>query len=68
MMSVEQSVESELAREIKVLGENLSKCHFVHHKSHMIWPGLEHSRRGRKPVTNRLNYGIVSLKVSWKHS
>jgi hypothetical protein len=34
-MSVEQSVEWELAEETEVLGENLSQCHFVHHKSHM---------------------------------
>jgi hypothetical protein len=35
MMSVEQSVETE------VLEENLTQCHYVHHKSHMTWPGLE---------------------------
>jgi hypothetical protein len=34
-MSVEQSVEWELAGETKVLRENLPQCHFVHHKYHM---------------------------------
>jgi hypothetical protein len=34
-MSVEQSVESELAGETEVLEENLPQCHFTHRKSHM---------------------------------
>jgi hypothetical protein len=41
MMSVKQSMESELAGETEVLGGNLPQCYFAHHKSHMIWPGLE---------------------------
>jgi hypothetical protein len=41
MMSVEQSVKSELAGETEVLGEILPKSHSVHHKSHMTWLGLE---------------------------
>jgi hypothetical protein len=35
MMSVEQSVERELAGETEIVGENLHQCHFVHHKTYM---------------------------------
>jgi hypothetical protein len=41
-MGVEKSVEW-LTREAEVLGENLSQCLFVHHKSHMTGTGLEAS-------------------------
>ena len=42
------------------LGEKLSQCHFVLHKSHMdlTWdrtPGL----RGERPATNRLSHGTA---------
>jgi hypothetical protein len=40
MMSMEQSVEWELAGDTQVLGENMPQRHFVHHKSHMTWPGI----------------------------
>jgi hypothetical protein len=40
-MSLEQSVECELAGETEVLEGNLPQYHFVHHKSHMTLPGLE---------------------------
>jgi hypothetical protein len=41
MVIVEQLVDWQLAGETEVLGENLSQHHFVHHKLHMIRPGLE---------------------------
>jgi hypothetical protein len=38
MMSVGQSLEWELAGEIKLFGENMPQCHFVHHKPHdLTW-------------------------------
>jgi hypothetical protein len=41
VMSVDESVEWELAGKTEVLGENLLQCHFIHHKSHVILPGFE---------------------------
>jgi hypothetical protein len=45
-----------MAGETEVLGENLTRRHFVHHKSH-LHPG----GRGGKPATNRFSYGAAIL-------
>jgi hypothetical protein len=50
-MSVEQSVEW-LEVETEVLEGNLP-C-FVHHKSHVTWPGLEAGLSRLEPAANRL--------------
>jgi hypothetical protein len=41
MVIVEKLMESRLAGETEVLGENLTQRHFVQHKSHMTRPGFE---------------------------
>jgi hypothetical protein len=41
MMIWEQSVESEMAGETEVLGENLLQGHFVHHKPHWTRSWIE---------------------------
>jgi hypothetical protein len=58
-MSVEQSVEWELSVETEVLGEDLPQCHFVHHKSHMTWTGIEHWQ----PRWEAGDYGTARLEV-----
>jgi hypothetical protein len=65
-MSVEQSVEWELAREPEVLlGENLSHSRFVYHKSHITWPGSNSGRCGGKAATSRLSYGTA---IQWSRN
>jgi hypothetical protein len=50
--------------------KNLSQCHFVHHKSHMDWPGANSGLRGERPATNRLSQGTAHsvglLELLWK--
>jgi hypothetical protein len=40
-MSLKLSVGGELTAQTKALGENVMKCHFVHLKSNITWPGIE---------------------------
>jgi hypothetical protein len=53
IMMMEKLVEWWLARETEVLGENLPRYCFVHHKPHMLCPDANPGRRGGKPATNR---------------
>jgi hypothetical protein len=68
-MSVEQSVEWELAGETEVLGENMSQSHFIHHRSHMTLPRIDPGCYGEKPATNRPSYGMAHTcrfcRCSW---
>jgi hypothetical protein len=62
VMMMEKLVEwTVLAEKTELLGENLPRRHFVHHKSHLPDPGAKPGRRGGKPVTNRFSYGAALL-------
>jgi hypothetical protein len=51
VMSVEQSVEQELAGETEVLRENLPQCHFVNHKFHMTLDRTRATAVGSRRLT-----------------
>jgi hypothetical protein len=59
-MIVEKQIECRLAGKTEVLGENLPQRHFCLSQN-PTWPepGLNPSRRGGKPATNRLSYGAA---------
>jgi hypothetical protein len=65
-MSVQQSVEWELAGETEVLGENLPQCYDVlcgPQIPHDLTRGSNTRRRGGKPAANRLYYRTAYLQV-----
>jgi hypothetical protein len=61
-MSVEQLVEC-FAGETEVLGEILPQCGFVHHTSHMTWPGLEPGPPWWGAGDYRLSYGTAAIRL-----
>jgi hypothetical protein len=61
-MSVEQSVESELAEETEVLEQTYPSATLS--TINPTWPdlGSKPGRRGGKPATNRLSYGTAYIR------
>jgi hypothetical protein len=53
-----------LTGETEVLGEDLSRRHFVHHKSHLPDRGANPGRHGGKPTTNRFSYGAAFTNLN----
>jgi hypothetical protein len=51
-----------LAGQTEVLGENMPRRRFVHHKSYFPHPGANPGRRGWMPATNRFSYGAVWIE------
>jgi hypothetical protein len=64
MLSMEQSVEWELAGETEVLGEKTCPSATLS-TTNPIWPdlGSNPGRRGEKPATNFLSYGMTSFPL-----
>jgi hypothetical protein len=60
IMRMQKLVEwTVLAGEPEVLGKNMPRLHFVHHKSNLPDPGADTGLRGGKPATNRFSYGAA---------
>jgi hypothetical protein len=58
-MSVEHSWNDSDSEKPQYSDKNLSQCHFVNHKSHMDWPGIEIRPPQWSPTTNRLSHGTA---------
>jgi hypothetical protein len=59
-MILEKQMESRLAGETEVLGENMPQRHFcLSQNPTRPHPGLNPGRHSGKPATNRLSYGAA---------
>jgi hypothetical protein len=69
-MIMEKQMECRLAGETEVLGENLPQRHFCPSQNPTLPDaGLTPGRRGGKPATNRLSYGVaLTYLVAWSIS
>jgi hypothetical protein len=56
-VNIEQQWNDADRKKPKDVEKYLSQFHFVHHESHMDWPGREPG----PPVANRLSYGTAVL-------
>jgi hypothetical protein len=63
-MSMEHLVEWVLARESKVIVDDLPHCHFVRNKFHMTWLEIKPVRRVGRPETNHLSYGTAMIIIA----